>query len=177
MKVQVHRTYFQMLSPGALRPSELPDASHLRLAGVDRCPPDFYRYLYREVGRQYSWHDRWDWSDEQIIGYFADPAVRLYVLYAHDVPAGYFELRAEPGAVGGRSVEIVYFGLLPHAVGRGLGKHLLTLACREAWAGQPARVWLHTCSLDHPAAVPNYVARGFASYREETYEQEIRERA
>jgi GNAT superfamily N-acetyltransferase len=68
------------------------------------------------------------------------------------------------------SVEIAYFGLLPRAIGQGLGKHLLSCAVRDAWALEPARVWLHTCTLDHPHALPNYRMRGFAPYKTETYE-------
>ncbi len=55
-------------------------------------------------------------------------------------------------------------------LGRGLGKHLLSCAVRDAWALAPSRVWLHTCTLDHPAALPNYEKRGFARYKTETYE-------
>ena len=68
------------------------------------------------------------------------------------------------------SVEVAYFGLVPEALGRGLGKHLLSCAVRDAWALGPARVWLHTCTLDHPNALPNYVARGFVPYKTEEYE-------
>ncbi len=56
------------------------------------------------------------------------------------------------------------------SLGRGLGKHLLSCAVRDAWALAPSRVWLHTCTLDHPAALPNYEKRGFARYKTETYE-------
>jgi GNAT superfamily N-acetyltransferase len=81
--------------------------------------------------------------------------------------AGYYELRrvAEDG-----SVEIAYFGIVPGEYGRGLGKHLLSCAVRDAWALRPRRVWLHTCTLDHPSALPNYIARGFIPYKTETYE-------
>ncbi len=68
------------------------------------------------------------------------------------------------------SVEIAYFGLFPNAIGQGLGKHLLSCAVRDAWALGPSRVWLHTCTLDHPAALPNYKKRGFLPYKTETYE-------
>ena len=61
------------------------------------------------------------------------------------------------------SIEIAYFGLLPEYFGRGWGKYLLTEAAREAWRGAPTRVWLHTCTLDHPAALPNYLQRGFTA--------------
>ncbi|PYO77587.1 MAG: GNAT family N-acetyltransferase [Gemmatimonadetes bacterium] len=84
-----------------------------------------------------------------------------------DALAGWYELRRVPED---RSVEIAYFGLFPDAIGQGLGKHILSCAVRDAWALEPARVWLHTCTLDHPAALPNYQKRGFAPYKTETYE-------
>jgi GNAT superfamily N-acetyltransferase len=66
-------------------------------------------------------------------------------------------------------VEIAYFGLLPAFVGRGLGGYLLTVATERAWELAPPRVWLHTSTLDHPAALPNYLKRGFVISRRETY--------
>jgi GNAT superfamily N-acetyltransferase len=67
-------------------------------------------------------------------------------------------------------VEIAYFGLAVRFFGRGLGKHMLTRAAEEAWAMGARRVWLHTCTLDSPAALPNYLARGFDPVRTETYD-------
>jgi ribosomal protein S18 acetylase RimI-like enzyme len=64
-------------------------------------------------------------------------------------------------------VEIKSLGLLPRFIGQGLGGHLLTVAVERAWApiedgGMGAtRVWLHTCTHDHPHALHNYQARGF----------------
>jgi GNAT superfamily N-acetyltransferase len=66
-------------------------------------------------------------------------------------------------------VEIAYFGLLPEFMGRGWGKYLLSEAARQAWRAGATRVWLHTCTLDHPAALPNYLRRGFRPVREERY--------
>ena len=80
-------------------------------------------------------------------------------------PAGYFELRGD--RVGG--TEIAYFGLLPEFTGRGLGGYLLTVAVQRAWATGTERVWLHTNTLDHPAALPNYLKRGFRAFHSETY--------
>jgi len=77
-------------------------------------------------------------------------------------PAGYFELERD-----GDAVEIVSFGLLPAFIGRGLGKRLLDAAARRAWALGPQRVWVHTCSLDGPAALANYRGRGFEIYDEQ----------
>src|SRR5207302_10488113 len=98
--------------------------------------------------------------------------ISFWVMYRQGAPVGYFELRRDTDAV-----EIVYFGLLPEFVGRGLGKALLTVAVRRAFELGAARVWLHTCTLDHPAALPNYLARGFKEYHKESYTIERQEAA
>ncbi|MGE5733321.1 MAG: GNAT family N-acetyltransferase, partial [Gemmatimonas sp.] len=71
------------------------------------------------------------------------------------------------------SIEIAYFGLAPDFIGRGLGKAMLTRAVQEAFALGPVRVWLHTCTLDSPRALPNYLARGFTPTRRERYVAEL----
>ena len=136
---------------------------------VQRCPVSFHRFLYREVGRNYHWRDRLTWSDSEVRHYLDDPAVTLHVLYVLGSPAGYFELRKEPDG----SVEIAYFGLLPEFLGRGLGKGLLSEAVTAAWARGAKRVWLHTCTLDDPAALPNYLKRGFKPFKDEKYQTTI----
>ena len=161
---EVTRTYLEMTSPAELRPARSAEAG-VRVEQVDGCPASFYRYLYAEVGRAYRWVDRLGWTDDEIRRHLDDPAISLWLLSVRRAPAGYFELKA--GTDG--SVEIAYFGLLPEFIGRGYGKHLLTEAAERAWALAPRRVWLHTCSLDDPAALPNYRARGFRPFREETY--------
>ena len=67
------------------------------------------------------------------------------------------------------SIEIAYFGLLREFLGRGLGGHLLTQAVQRAWEAGASRVWVHTSTLDHPAALPNYLKRGFKVYKTEDY--------
>ena len=84
-------------------------------------------------------------------------------------PAGYFELQRHPGG----DVELVYFGLVPERIGQGLGGAMLTAATEEAWRSGATTVWLHTCTLDHPAAIANYRARGFEPYRTESYEASL----
>lgn len=134
--------------------------------------PELYRLCYRTVGEAFHWRDRWDWTDQQIAAHLADPANQLFVATRAAgkqkvALAGWYELRrvAEDD-----SVEIAYFGIVAAEFGRGFGKHLLSSAVRDAWALDPRRVWLHTCTLDHPNALPNYVARGFTPYRTETYD-------
>jgi GNAT superfamily N-acetyltransferase len=167
--VEVTRTYLEMRSPGDLRPVSLP-ADPPKLERIGNCPGSFFRYLYAEVGRAYHWTDRLSWSDQRVRAHLTDPAVSLWLLTSEAAPAGYFELRAHED----RSVEIAYFGLLPEFVGRGWGGYLLTRAAEAAWEMQPERVWLHTCTLDHPAALPNYLKRGFSPVRKEVYTTELR---
>ena len=158
------RTYLEMRSPDALQRAPEP-AGHVRIERVADCPPSFWRYLYTEVGRRYHWVDRLPWTDDQIRAYLDDPAVSLWLMTLHGAPAGYFELRRDADG----AVEIVYFGLLDEFTGKGLGRLLLTAAVDRAWELGATRVWLHTCSLDHPAAIPNYLKGGFVVTRTEEY--------
>jgi len=158
------RTYLEMTQPGALRPARVEDPA-VRVARSDDCDTSVWRYLYAEVGRAYYWVDRLPWTDEAIRSYLTDPDVSLWVMTVADVMAGYFELRRDKD----EGVEIAYFGLLPEFTGRGLGGHLLTEAVERAWAAGARRVWLHTSSLDHPSALPNYLKRGFTVCKTEQY--------
>lgn len=161
----VTRTYLEMHAPGELRAAPTPEPP----PAIERlvpCPVELFRFLYAEVGRDFRWTDRLSWSDETIGRHLSDPAVSVWLLSWEGRPAGYFELRKH----GEESVEIAYFGLLPDYIGRGWGKYLLTRAVQAAWELGPRRVWLHTCTLDHPAALPNYLRRGFRAVREEQYE-------
>jgi GNAT superfamily N-acetyltransferase len=162
--IEVVRTYLEMKDPADLQP--VPLTAGARVEQVHRCPVSFHRFLYREVGRNYHWRDRLTWSDEQIQHYLDDPGITLHVLYVQGAPAGYYELRMGEDL----AVEIAYFGLLPEYLGRGLGKGLLSEAVTGAWRRGARRVWLHTCTLDDPAALPNYLKRGFKPFKEEKYE-------
>jgi GNAT superfamily N-acetyltransferase len=165
---QVTRTYLEMTSPDQLRTVGLTQPLP-RIERVGECPVSFFRFLYAEVGRAFHWTDRLGWSDQAIREYLASPDVSLWLMTWEAAPAGYFELKRHADG----SVEVAYFGLLPEYFGRGWGKYLLEQAVKAAWSLSPTRVWLHTCTLDHPAALPNYLARGFRAFREETYTAEI----
>jgi GNAT superfamily N-acetyltransferase len=163
--IPARRTYLEMRRPDALRPARTPLGA-VEIRREDPCEAALYRALYRDVGRDYRWTDRASWSDAEVTAHLAQPGVEVWVARVGADLAGYFELRAcEDG-----SIEIAYFGLLPGFTGRGLGGWLATEAVRRAWAGHPTRVWLHTCTLDHPAALPNYLSRGFAVTRVEDYD-------
>ena len=88
-------------------------------------------------------------------------------------PAGYSELdRREPG-----QIELAYFGLFPQFIGQGLGKYFLGWTLDRAWSYGPDRVWLHTCDLDHPAALPNYQQAGFVVFDEQMIQQVVPQRS
>lgn len=161
--LNVTRTYLELKTPDQLHAVPLDRRAHFER--VDGCTVPFFRFLYAEVGRRYHWRDRLVWSDEQCRARISQPTVEIWVLYADAMPAGYCEI--EKHADG--AVEIVYFGLLPEFVGRALGKQMLSAAAGRSWAMGATRVWLHTCTLDNPAALPNYLKRGFTPFKTETY--------
>jgi GNAT superfamily N-acetyltransferase len=126
--------------------------------------PGLSRLLYTEVGRDYGWTDRLEWTNQKWMYHFMKPQMQLWVLWAVTEPAGYFELRREDDDED--SVEIAYFGLRPQYTGQGMGGRLLACAVKHAReCGR--RVWVHTCTKDHPHALPNYEARGFRVFRTE----------
>ena len=96
------------------------------------------------------------------------PEGETWVGYRGGTPAGYFELEAQEGG----SVEIVYFGILPGFAGQGSGGYLVTQAVPRAFSLRPGvgRVWLHTSTLDHPAALANDLKRGFVTFKEEAFD-------
>ena len=175
--MQATRTYLELKTPDQFKEAlgNFPDVSIVR---AHKPLPELYRHCYRTVGEAFHWRDRWDWTDAEIVAHLADPAIRLYVAArpTSNTTArlvGWYELRRVQDD---SSVEIAYFGIVAAEFGRGFGKHLLSSAVRDAWKSvpTPSRVWLHTCTLDHPNALPNYLARGFMPYDTETYEVDSR---
>ena len=166
------RTYLELPRPRGTAPAA--PAPPLDVRRVARPTAAGYRVLYAAVGRAYHWHDRDAWSDARLQRHLDDPDVSLWVLRADGDDAGYFELARRAAEDGpGVEAELLYFGLAPRAQGRGLGRALLERAIAEAWALGADRLVLNTCTLDHPAALPNYLARGFRVVREEGYEVEV----
>ncbi|MEO8090596.1 MAG: GNAT family N-acetyltransferase [Gemmatimonadales bacterium] len=161
---EVTRTYLEMTTPADLRPVAAPDPAP-QIERLEPCSPGVFRHLYATVGRDFQWTDRLAWTDAEVERHLANPGVSIWLMSEGKAPAGYFELRAHDDG----SVEIVYFGLLPSYIGRGWGKYLLARATQAAWELEPSRVWLHTCTLDHPSALPNYLKRGFRQVRQEVY--------
>jgi GNAT superfamily N-acetyltransferase len=165
--VQVTTWFLQMTDVGQLAPAPAPDPD-LEVRQAELPSPELSRMLYTAVGSDWYWTDRLGWSWERWNAWLARPEVETWIGWMRGTPAGFFELERQDDAV-----ELVAFGLLPGFIGRGLGKRLLDAALRRAWALGPSRVWVHTCSLDGPAALANYRARGLEVYDERTGPREL----
>ena len=164
--IEVLRTHLEMRSRDELRPGR-PPAGDAVLA-ERRMDPGEYLALYELVGARWSWRDRLRMDRAELAQYLASPDVHVWTLTVHGETAGYFELQRYADA----RVEIMYFGLAEAFIGRGLGGWMLTRAVEEGFALGASHVTLHTCTLDAPAALPNYLARGFSIVREERYLEE-----
>ncbi len=157
----VKTTYLEMFS----HPQRFVPAPRLGLAVVHakKLSVAYYRYLYDGVGRAYDWTSRKVLADSDLAALLDDPWLEIHVLMADGVPAGFAEIdRRIEG-----EIELVQFGLMPEFVGQQLGKYFLQWVIDKTWSYQPRRFWLHTCTKDHPAALPNYSKAGFTVYKEE----------
>jgi len=164
----VTTTYLEMTSRSQLRGAVRAETAMALVRAEIPCP-EFNRFLYTAVGARWWWYARLSWTHARWRAYLERPELETWVAYVSGSPAGYFELEAQ----GEGNVEIAYFGLLPGFVGKGVGGELLTAAITRAWDMGAARVWVHTCDLDHPSALPNYQARGLRAFRVEQKVEEL----
>lgn len=154
-------TYLEMTSRAQFRPAT--GGSELELRVVEE--PETSARLYREVGGPWQWTDRLSWTGRDWQGRMEQTGVETWLFLSGGREMGYVEWHHQEAG----SIEIVYFGLHPEMIGRGLGAGALTRTLRELW-DQPTtrRIWLHTCSEDHPHALANYQKRGFQIYKTES---------
>jgi GNAT superfamily N-acetyltransferase len=162
MKTEVITYHLEMLSPSELRGVSAPLAGFEVKRAEIPCP-ELNRFLYTSVGADWYWIDRLVWSYSEWIEYLNRPELETWVGYLSGTVAGYFELEKQED----RNIEIAYLGLLAPFIGKKLGGALLTEAIKRAWEMGASRVWVHTCTLDAPFALKNYVARGFHPFKEE----------
>ena len=163
--ISTKTTYLEMLAPPA---GEIaPPRSDLEIRRIDRPTNDFYRLLYRAVGAELCWVDRIVMPDDLLQSMLSDDRVDVFVLRVVGELAGYSELDRRVES----DIELAYFGLFPAFIGQGLGRFLLDWTLYTAWSRRPQRVWVHTCDLDHPAALPTYLKAGFRIDDEKIIEQ------
>ena len=133
---------------------------------IKKIKPDFQlnKFFYKQVGKNHRWIDRLSWSDEKWINYISNRNLETYIISEFDELVGFFELLYNPGL---EETEISYFGLLEEYIGKGIGGYALSVAIKKSFEKNIRRVWLHTCTLDHPNALKNYIARGMTVFKKE----------
>ncbi|KJC39278.1 GCN5 family acetyltransferase [Bradyrhizobium sp. LTSP885] len=136
-----------------------PGAWSLRKA--ERPALDWFRDLFRRVGEEWLWFARARMSDAELAAIIHAPQVEIYAL-VHDVcDEGLLELDFREAG----NCEIVYFGVTSKLIGTGAARFLMNRALELAWSRDISRVWLHTCTFDHPAALAFYQRSGFRPFR------------
>jgi GNAT superfamily N-acetyltransferase len=151
-------TYLEMRSP----PEQPVPSSPLTLHRIEVPQPELYRDLFRLVGARWLWFSRLTLDDAHLAEIIQHPRVELYsVLDEASREVGMLELDfREP-----HECELAFIGLIPELSGKGHGRWLLAEAVRLAWREGVDRVHVHTCTLDHPAALSAYRRAGFSPYK------------
>ncbi|WP_068928810.1 GNAT family N-acetyltransferase [Planobispora rosea] len=160
-------TYVEMTAPDQLKPAA--PVPGLVLKPLHRNSP-LVVDIQARIGAPYGWRSASRTSEEWLAWFAEAPDRTFWLLSFEGEPAGIISYDLHPGG----EVEIETFGLLPEFVGRGLGGFALTLGIQRAWelTSSVNRVWLHTSTLDHPHALPNYHRRGFRTFRTEAGERQ-----
>jgi GNAT superfamily N-acetyltransferase len=158
-KIAAVVTYLEMLArpaPGA-EPTEIP----WRLRRVSDPDADWFRSLYRRVGADWLWFSRLTLSDDVLCGIIRDAAVELYALEYQASDEGLLELDFRQAG----ECELSFFGVTAPLLGTGAGRWLMKRALELAWSQPIQRLWVHTCTLDHPRALAFYLRAGFRPFR------------
>ncbi len=158
-KIAAVVTSLEMLSRPALRP-ERPGLS-FSLQRVTQPDLAWFRDLFRRTGEDWLWFSRLAMSDGALRAIIHDPQIEVYPLIASNESAGLLELDFRTAS----ECELSFFGLTPEFVGSGAGRWLMNRAIERAWSRPIRRFWVHTCTLDHPAALPFYIRSGFRPFR------------
>jgi GNAT superfamily N-acetyltransferase len=151
-------TYLEMHARPPLRPCA---AGGLRLTRITTPDAARYRALFEKVGGDYLWSSRLEMTNAALLAVLSDPRVHLYVAMSGAEQAGLLELdfRADTGC------ELAFFGLTPEHVGGQAGRWLMNEALTRAWDEDISRLFVHTCTLDHPKALAFYLRSGFVPYK------------
>lgn len=143
------------------RPAPMPE-SPLRLVRWERPAIERYRALFRRVGGPWLWFSRLVMADDALAAILHDDAIRIWaVVDRAGIEVGMLELDFRTAG----QCELSYFGLIPELAGKGHGRWLMAHALAMAWGKDVTRVWVHTCTLDHPGALGFYRRSGFVPYR------------
>ena len=160
--IPVQRNFLELKDLKNLKTNSINENKYL----VKKIKPDFQlnKFFYKQVGKNHRWIDRLSWSDKKWINYISNRNLETYIISEFDELVGFFELLYNPGL---EETEISYFGLLEEYIGKGIGGYALSVAIKKSFEKNIRRVWLHTCTLDHPNALKNYIARGMTVFKKE----------
>ena len=155
-------TYLQMDARPDWGWPHLPAGSGAALLKAETPPNWYFLSLYVAVGRHYVWEDKHAAAPEALGAWLRSDAMSLYTLIEHGWPQGFFMLEQLDDG----TTDLAFFGLVPEAVGKGLGTWLLKTAILTGW-DMPGteRLSVNTCTLDHPRALAHYQRHGFAPIR------------
>lgn len=158
-KVSFRITYLEMADAPEFGAPEMPP--DVRLENAKEPPVWFFLAMYDAVGRAYEWRDRFDQAEEDpaaLAAFVSDPDVEMWVAYATGWPKGFFMLDWRDAGI----CDLAYFGMVPEAVGSGLGGRMLRIAIAKGWARDGvSKMTVNTCTLDHPRALGLYQKMGF----------------
>ena len=163
MSKVISRFYLNIFSKKELKVSNCKE-KNLEVFLEEKPTPDLCKFFYKEVGKDFFWRDRLKWSDQDWLDYINNDFFKLYILKKNNELAGYYELLYDPKI---SSMEISYFGIFKEFFGKGIGGYLLTDAILTSFNQKADKVWVHTCTLDHPNALKNYLARGMKVFKTE----------
>ncbi|MBR1122957.1 GNAT family N-acetyltransferase [Bradyrhizobium lablabi] len=131
------------------------------LRHVDRPDLAWYRGLLKRVGEEWLWASRIRMADDKLASIIEAPQVEIHALVHEDREEGLLEFDFREAG----NCEIVFFGVTAKLVGTGAAHWLMQHALQLSWSRPITRLWLHTCTLDHPAALPFYQRAGFRPFR------------
>lgn len=152
-------TCLEMTQRPSLRP--VPGLDGLRLERMGAGDTDRFRKLFEAIGRDIMWFSRLIMPEEKLAAIIGDPKVESTALVKDGRDIGLLELDFREDG----QCELSFFGLVPDAIGGGAGRWLMNEALTRAWARPISRLWVHTCTFDHPAALGFYQRSGFRPYQ------------
>ena len=157
---KIDRFYLEINSINELKPKRtlLDDFT---LFEAEKNNFDLNKFFYKQIGKKHQWVDRLIWQDKNWVEYVSNKNLKTFILQKNNDFVGYFELLFNKN-----ECEIAYFGILEEFIGNGYGGFLLSEAIRIGFKNAN-RIWVHTCSLDHPNAIENYKSRGMKVFKTE----------
>lgn len=157
-KIAALVTHLEMTERPALRPDPTGAWTLRRVPSPDL---DWFRDLYRRVGEEWLWFSRLKMTDAELAAIVRSPMVEVYALVHEGCDEGLLELDFREAG----QCELAFFGVTAKLIGSGAGRWLMNRALELAWSRLVSRVWVHTCTFDHPFALAFYQRSGFRPFR------------